>query len=116
MVTDAPSTVSYVLTGKRSISPATQRRVQAAIDELGFMPHAGARTLRASRTNVLALSEPALASATYHAEVGQFIYHLSRAAHKHVEYSGGIGESDQEHQHRRDPHQTSTAVDHASRR
>nr|WP_238156840.1 hypothetical protein [Kribbella sp. VKM Ac-2571] len=26
------------------MSPATQRRVQASIDELGFMPHAGART------------------------------------------------------------------------
>jgi DNA-binding LacI/PurR family transcriptional regulator len=79
----APSTVSYVLTGKRSISPETQQRVQAAIDRLGFMPHAGARALRASRTNVLALSEPALTGPKYRVDLGQFVHDLSRAAREH---------------------------------
>nr|WP_189082383.1 LacI family DNA-binding transcriptional regulator [Mangrovihabitans endophyticus] len=54
----SPSTVSYVLSGRRPISAQTRARVQAAIAELGFHPHAGARALASSRTNVLALVVP----------------------------------------------------------
>jgi DNA-binding LacI/PurR family transcriptional regulator len=54
----APSTVSYVLSGKRSISVETRRRVEAAIDALGYRPHAGARALASNRSNVLALTIP----------------------------------------------------------
>src|SRR3954467_8080213 len=49
------STVSYALTGKRSISEETRARIQAAIEQPGFPPHAGARALATSRTNVLGL-------------------------------------------------------------
>jgi len=49
------STVSYALTGKRSISGETRARIQAAIDQLGFTPNAGARALATSQTNVLGL-------------------------------------------------------------
>jgi DNA-binding LacI/PurR family transcriptional regulator len=52
------STVSYVLSGKRSISPETTDRVQRIIDALGFHPHAGARSVRAGRSGVIALSLP----------------------------------------------------------
>src|SRR4051794_21233185 len=58
------SPVSYVLSGKRSISPDTARRVHQAIDALGYHPHAGARALASSRSNVLALMVP-LRSETY---------------------------------------------------
>jgi DNA-binding LacI/PurR family transcriptional regulator len=54
----SPSTVSYALSGKRPISAETRRRVQAAIRELGYRPHAGARALAGSRSNVLALVVP----------------------------------------------------------
>ncbi|WP_229075545.1 LacI family DNA-binding transcriptional regulator [Actinoplanes sp. DH11] len=54
----SPSTVSYVLSGRRPISAETRARVQAAIAELGFHPHAGARALASSKTNVLALVAP----------------------------------------------------------
>src|SRR3954463_11901217 len=54
----SPSTVSYVLSGRRPISAQTRARVQAAINELGFHPHAGARALASSKTNVLALVVP----------------------------------------------------------
>ncbi|UFU07666.1 LacI family DNA-binding transcriptional regulator [Ruania halotolerans] len=54
----AASTVSYVLSGKRSISAATRTKVQTAIAELGYHPHAGARALASARTNVLALMVP----------------------------------------------------------
>ncbi|GAA2415126.1 LacI family DNA-binding transcriptional regulator [Actinomadura vinacea] len=54
----SPSTVSYVLSGKRSISAGTRERVLASIAELGYRPHAGARALASSRSNVLALVIP----------------------------------------------------------
>jgi DNA-binding LacI/PurR family transcriptional regulator len=54
----SPSTVSYVLSGRRPISAQTRARVQAAIADLGFHPHAGARALASSKTNVLALVVP----------------------------------------------------------
>lgn len=52
------STVSYVLSGKRPISLATRARVEKAIRELGFRPHAGARALASARSNVLGLVAP----------------------------------------------------------
>ncbi len=54
----SPSTVSYVLSGKRSISETTRRRVHHSIAQLGYRPNAGARALASSRTNVVALVVP----------------------------------------------------------
>lgn len=52
------STVSYALSGKRPISPATRRRVEAAVAELGYRPHAGARALASARSEVIGLMVP----------------------------------------------------------
>ncbi|MGO4595050.1 LacI family DNA-binding transcriptional regulator [Leifsonia sp. 2TAF2] len=49
------STVSYALSGKRAISEETRTRIQAAIEQLGFTPNAGARALATAQTNVLGL-------------------------------------------------------------
>ncbi|MBT2419646.1 LacI family DNA-binding transcriptional regulator [Streptomyces sp. ISL-22] len=54
----SPSTVSYALSGKRPISEETRRRVEEAVRRLGYRPHAGARALASSRSNVLALMVP----------------------------------------------------------
>ena len=54
----SPSTVSYVLSGKRSISDQTRRRVMDSIRALGYRPHAGARALASNRSNVIALVVP----------------------------------------------------------
>lgn len=54
----SPSTVSYALSGKRTISEETRRRVQQSIEALGYQPHAGARALASNRSNVLALMLP----------------------------------------------------------
>lgn len=54
----SPSTVSYVLSGNRSISEETRARVQRAIRELNYRPNAGARALRAGKTDVIALADP----------------------------------------------------------
>ena len=54
----SPSTVSYVLNGNRSISPKTIARVRRSIDALGYQRHAGARSVRAGRSGVIAMSMP----------------------------------------------------------
>ena len=51
----APSTVSYVISGKRAVSPATRRRVQQQIRLLGYRPRASELT---ARSNLLALLAP----------------------------------------------------------
>jgi DNA-binding LacI/PurR family transcriptional regulator len=52
------STVSYVLTGKRPISPSTRTRVQESIAELGYSPHAMARALVSKRSRAIAVVAP----------------------------------------------------------
>lgn len=52
------STVSYALSGKRPISAETRRRVERAIAELDYRPHAGARALASARTHVIGLLAP----------------------------------------------------------
>ncbi|WP_165987621.1 LacI family DNA-binding transcriptional regulator [Streptomyces sp. YIM 98790] len=52
------STVSYVLSGKRTISKPTRDRVERSIRELGYHPNAGARALASSRSNIIALMMP----------------------------------------------------------
>lgn len=52
------STVSYVMSGKRTISAETRERVARAIAELEFRPHAGARALASRASNVIGLQAP----------------------------------------------------------
>lgn len=49
------STVSYALSGNRSISADTRQRIDAAIRDLNYTPNAGARALATSRTMVIGL-------------------------------------------------------------
>ena len=52
------STVSYALSGKRTISAETRQRIERAVRELDYRPNAGARMLAGRRTNIFALTEP----------------------------------------------------------
>ncbi|WP_129842746.1 LacI family DNA-binding transcriptional regulator [Streptomyces sp. RFCAC02] len=52
------STVSYVLSGKRTISTPTRERVERSIRELGYHPNAGARALASAKSNIIALMMP----------------------------------------------------------
>ena len=45
--------MSYALSGNRAISRETRERIQAAIQELGFTPNAGARALATAQTKVI---------------------------------------------------------------
>jgi DNA-binding LacI/PurR family transcriptional regulator len=52
------STVSYALSGKRSVAEATRRRIQEVIDEFDYRPNAAARALKEGRTRTLGLVIP----------------------------------------------------------
>ncbi|HEU5354432.1 MAG TPA: LacI family DNA-binding transcriptional regulator [Actinocrinis sp.] len=52
------STVSYALSGKRTISPETKERILAAIAELGYRPATAAQTAKRSRTGAVGLVIP----------------------------------------------------------
>jgi len=74
------STVSYVLSGKRPISAATRARVERAIRDLGFSPHAGARALATNKTNVLGLVVPLRALESNSAVVMEIVTGVITAA------------------------------------
>ena len=52
------STVSYAISGKRTISAATRQRVLDVVDELGYHPASSARGPRKQRTGAVALVIP----------------------------------------------------------
>jgi DNA-binding LacI/PurR family transcriptional regulator len=54
------STVSYTLSGKRSVPPEVRARIQQAITDLNYQPHASARALRQMETRTLAIFGPPL--------------------------------------------------------
>lgn len=78
----APSTVSYVISGKRRISPTTRRRVEQCIRDLGYHPNAGARALASNRTNVLALAVPLRPDLNL-SVIMQFVSSVVTAAREH---------------------------------
>lgn len=54
----ALSTVSYVLSGKRVVSPLMRERVLAAVEELDYRPHGPARALASGASHTIALFLP----------------------------------------------------------
>lgn len=54
------ASVSRALNGLNSVTPETRDRVLAVADRLGYVPHAGARSLSLSRTHVIGVVLPDL--------------------------------------------------------
>jgi len=52
------STVSYALSGKRAVSDATRRRIEAVVAEARYVPNASARALKEGRTRTIGLVIP----------------------------------------------------------
>ncbi len=59
------TTVSHVLTGKRPVAAATQERVRAAVEELGYRPSQVARHLRVGTSQVVAVVVPDITNPFY---------------------------------------------------
>ncbi len=54
----ARSTVSYALSGKRTISPAKRSEILRLVEQLGYRPHASARALAEGKTRTVGLVIP----------------------------------------------------------
>ena len=76
------STVSYALSGKRSVSVSTRRRIEDAVRELDYRPNAGARMLAGRRTYILAVTEP-LRADTYAPAHMAFVLAVATAARRY---------------------------------
>lgn len=76
------STVSYALSGKRSITEETRRRVLTAATRLGYAPKAAARALAARHSNIIAVTTP-LHPDTDHSAHMAFAMAVTRAARDH---------------------------------
>lgn len=59
------TTVSHVISGNRPVAQATRTRVEGAIKELGFRPNGLARSLRARRSDTVALIIPDITNPYY---------------------------------------------------
>ncbi|MFE1953856.1 LacI family DNA-binding transcriptional regulator [Streptomyces sp. NPDC059524] len=87
------ATVSYVLnnTGAVRISEPTRHRVREAARELGYVPHAAARSLRAGHTRIVLLPTPEMPAGPLHsAFLNELQWALSRLDHTVVQY-GSVG-------------------------
>jgi DNA-binding LacI/PurR family transcriptional regulator len=65
-------TVSNVVHGYLHVAPTTRTRVQQAIDDLNYRPNLSARSLRSSRTGIVALGLPEL-DLPYFAELSRWV-------------------------------------------
>lgn len=79
------STVSYVLSGKRSVSKETKQKVLKAARELQYSPNAGARMLRGDRTHIIALSAPMYETTDYSNYSVFFLKTVQRARRYHYD-------------------------------
>ncbi|QKW10341.1 LacI family DNA-binding transcriptional regulator [Streptomyces sp. NA04227] len=87
------ATVSYVLNNVPAvrISEPTRRRVREAARELGYVPHAAARSLRAGQSRMVLMPSPsAPVGALYHRFFNEFQWALSRLDYTVVQY-GSVG-------------------------
>jgi DNA-binding LacI/PurR family transcriptional regulator len=66
-------TVSNVVRNKPHVSPDTRKRVQDAVDELGYVPNMTARRLATGRTGMLELAFPDI-QAPYYAELAAHMF------------------------------------------
>ncbi len=61
----SPTTVSHVLSGKRLVGASTKDTVQEAIRQLGYRPNNVARSLRTSRSKMIAVVVPDITNPFY---------------------------------------------------
>ncbi|MEV1022777.1 LacI family DNA-binding transcriptional regulator [Streptomyces sp. NPDC050264] len=87
------ATVSYVLnnTSAVRISEPTRRRVHEAAKELGYVPHAAARSLRAGHTRIVLMPTPEVpVGPLYSGFLNELQWALSRLDYTVVQY-GSVG-------------------------
>lgn len=77
------ATVSRVLNGVPLVSAATKKRVQAALDKLGYAPNYAARSLKLNRTGMIAVVFPELDNGFF-TEVLRGVDEMASEFHVHL--------------------------------
>ncbi len=88
-------TVSNVANGFAHVAPDTRRRVQGAIDELGYRPNTAARQLRRGRTETVSLVVPEIVS-PYFAELASLTVRIAEERGWTVHIDQTDGQADRE--------------------
>ncbi|WP_344682209.1 MULTISPECIES: LacI family DNA-binding transcriptional regulator [Actinomycetes] len=92
----SPKTVSNVLTGAVAVREGTRERVQAAMDELDFVPNLSARGLRNGRTGIIGVALPDLATA-FSADLAHTIVEQAHERGLAVQFEETAAEPEREH-------------------
>ena len=85
------ATVSRVLSSSAKLSPATKARVQAAMQTLGYVPHAGAQAMRTRRTNTIGVVVADLTNPFYPEVLDELSRELDAAGFRVVIWNAGGG-------------------------
>ncbi|MCL2221789.1 MAG: LacI family transcriptional regulator [Oscillospiraceae bacterium] len=78
----SPTTVSRVLNNRGYISDATRKKVNDAIEELGYFPNEVARSLYGSKTNLIGILFPNVSNPFYGEMVTEIEKNLSQKGYK----------------------------------
>jgi LacI family transcriptional regulator len=90
-------TASRVVSGKGSVSQATQAKVQAAIDQLGFSPSHAARSLMLGTSQTIGVFIPYV-TGTFYSPILSLIYSELRAEGLNMVVAFGSGKDDERSQ------------------
>ncbi|KQR64175.1 hypothetical protein ASF98_11820 [Arthrobacter sp. Leaf337] len=85
------ATVSRVMSSPAKLSPATKARVQAAMETLGYVPHAGAQAMKTRRTNTIGVVVADLTNPFYPEVLDELSRELDAAGFRVVIWNAGGG-------------------------
>ena len=85
------ATVSRVMSSPAKLSPATRARVQAAMETLGYVPHAGAQAMKTRRTNTIGVVVADLTNPFYPEVLDELSRELDTAGFRVVIWNAGGG-------------------------
>lgn len=86
------ATVSRVMSAYPGLTSTTRAKVRAAMDELGYVPHAGAQLMKTRRSNTIGVVVGDLANPFYAEILDELTKELNRAGMRAVVWNAG-GES-----------------------
>jgi LacI family transcriptional regulator len=85
------ATVSRVMSSSAKLAPATRARVQAAMETLGYVPHAGAQAMKTRRTNTIGVVVADLTNPFYPEVLDELSRELDAAGFRVVIWNAGGG-------------------------
>jgi LacI family transcriptional regulator len=92
------ATVSRVVNQPDAVRPALRAKVQAAVAQLGYLPHAGARTLKSRRTGTIGAVFPTIDNAIFAKAIDALQRRLAEADHQLLIATSGYDPATEEAQ------------------